>query len=86
MRVIDRSPDVPAIELAPVAPELAVLSLRLPLLPIEPLALSVAEGAVRTTVPVSLRGTAFRLASAAVCGETPIDEGVVLVLGGVVLV
>lgn len=40
------------------------------------LALSVAEGDVRTRVPVSLRGTAFWLASAAVCGETPTAAGV----------
>ena len=40
------------------------------------LAWSVAEGEVRTKVAVSLRGTAFWLASAAVCGETPMASGV----------
>ena len=40
------------------------------------LALSTAEGEVRTTVPVSLRGTAFWVASAAFCGETPTVLGV----------
>ena len=35
--------------------------------------LSTALGDVRTTVAVSLRGTAFRLASAAACGVTPIE-------------
>ena len=40
------------------------------------LALLVAEGEVRTKVAVSLRGTAFWLASAAVCGETPTASGV----------
>lgn len=40
------------------------------------LALSVADGEVRTKVPVSLRGTAFWLASAAVAGETPTASGV----------
>ena len=34
-----------------------------------------ADGPVRTTVPVSLRGTALRLASAAVCGVTPTAAG-----------
>lgn len=34
---------------------------------------SAALGEVRTTVAVSLRGTAFRLASAAVCGVTPTE-------------
>ena len=36
---------------------------------------STALGDVRTTVAVSLRGTAWRLASAAVCGLTPIAVG-----------
>lgn len=39
------------------------------------LALSTALGPVRTTVPVSLRGTAARLASTAVCGVTPTVPG-----------
>ena len=34
---------------------------------------STASGEVRTTVAVSLRGTAFLAASAAACGVTPID-------------
>lgn len=40
------------------------------------LALSTADGEVRTTVPVSLRGTAFCVASAAFCGVTPTVLGV----------
>jgi hypothetical protein len=40
-----------------------------------PLARAAGEGAVRTTVAVSLRGTAFRLASVASCGDTPIVDG-----------
>ena len=40
------------------------------------LALSTADGEVRTKVPVSLRGTAFWVASAAVFGETPTASGV----------
>lgn len=36
-------------------------------------AVSAALGDVRTTVAVSLRGTAFLVASAAACGVTPID-------------
>ena len=48
-----------------------VVSVVLPVMPVALRALSVAFGDVRTTVPVSLRGTAWRLASAAVCGVTP---------------
>ena len=42
------------------------------------LALAATEGAVRTTVPVSLRGTAFSMASLAAGGWTPTVPGVVL--------
>ena len=47
---------------------------------------STALGPVRTTVPVSLRGTALRFASAAVCGETPMPVGAWLVPEGEVFV
>ena len=40
-----------------------------------PLARCAGDGAVRTTVPVSLRGTACRLAVAASCGVTPTVAG-----------
>ena len=49
--------------------------------PMADLALSVAEGEVRTKVPVSLRCTAFRLASAAVFGDTPTASGVDVIVG-----
>jgi len=39
-------------------------------------ALSTADGDVRTTVPVSDRGTAFCVASAAACGVVPTAAGV----------
>jgi hypothetical protein len=39
------------------------------------LARAAGEGAVRTTVAVSLRGTAWRLAVAASCGVTPMVDG-----------
>ena len=39
------------------------------------LARCIGDGAVRTTVAVSLRGTAWRLAFAASCGVTPIVVG-----------
>lgn len=75
-------PDVPAAPEAlelPEAPDvldvLDVPDVLLVLLLFMPVALRVASaalGEVRTTVPVSLRGTAFWLASAAVCGVTPI--------------
>jgi hypothetical protein len=39
------------------------------------LARAAGEGAVRTTVAVSLRGTAWRLADAASCGVTPTVAG-----------
>ena len=57
----------------PVVPTAEVLS-AFPVLPVLEVALrtlSKAFGDVRTTVPVSLRGTAWRFASAAVCGVTP---------------
>ena len=57
----------------PAVPTAEVLS-ALPVLPVVAVALrtlSKAFGDVRTTVPVSLRGTAWRFASAAVCGVTP---------------
>ena len=57
MLVVPFMPDVPVVLFMPVA-------LRV---------LSTALGDVRTTVAVSLRGTAFRLASAAVCGVTPTE-------------
>ena len=57
MLVVPFTPDVPVVLFMPVA-------LRV---------LSTALGDVRTTVAVSLRGTAFRLASAAVCGVTPTE-------------
>ena len=44
---------------------------------------SAAEGAVRTTEPVSLRGTAFCVASAAVCGVVPMAAGACVVAGAV---
>lgn len=46
------------------------------------LALAAGEGAVRTKVPVSLRGTAFLRASAASCGVTPTVAGVEAVAAG----
>ena len=46
------------------------------------LALDAGEGAVRTTVAVSLRGTACRLASAASCGVTPMVAGAEAVAAG----
>ena len=70
--------------LAPLAPlvplgmaaVLPVLVLVLVELSMAALALSTADGEVRTTVPVSLRGTAFCVASAAFCGVTPTVLGV----------
>ncbi len=64
-----------------------------PLIPVALRALSAALGEVRTTVPVSLRGTACRLASAAAWGVVPtavvgwfaLIPGVVDVLGMVVV-
>ena len=46
------------------------------------LAWAAGEGAVRTKVPVSLRGTAFLRASAASCGVTPTVAGVEAVAAG----
>ncbi len=43
--------------------------------PMASLARCAGDGAVRTTVAVSLRGTAWRLAVAASCGVTPIVVG-----------
>lgn len=57
-----------------VVPELLLELFDMPVVPVIPVALrvlSTALGEVRTTVPVSLRGTAWRLASFAVCGVTP---------------
>lgn len=58
---------------------LAAVSPVLPVIPVALRALSAAFGDVRTTVPVSLRGTAWRFASAAVCGVTPTAAGACVV-------
>jgi len=50
---------------------LVVVSLVLPPMPVALRVVSMALGDVRTTVPVLLPGTAWRLASAAVAGVTP---------------
>ena len=50
-----------------------------PVMPVALRVLSTALGDVRTTVPVSLRGTAWLLASLAVCGVTPTPAGCWLV-------
>ena len=74
-------PDVPdalvvsAVLFMPDVPAALLVLLLFVLLLFVPVALRVASaalGEVRTTVAVSLRGTAFWLASAAVCGVTPI--------------
>ena len=56
----------------PAVPTVEVLS-ALPVVPVALRAMSKAFGDVRTTVPVtvSLRGTVWWFASAAVCGVTP---------------
>lgn len=69
MLVVPFMPDVPVVLFMPDAPELLVVLF----MPVALRVLSTALGDVRTTVAVSLRGTAFRLASAAVCGVTPTE-------------
>lgn len=70
-----------------------VFVLESPDVPVEPVmpaalrVLSTAFGDVRTAVPVSLLGTAWRLASAAVCGVTPTPVvGWLVPMPGVVVV
>jgi hypothetical protein len=72
-------PVVPVVPLVaavlPVAPVAAVDAPLAALLLTASLARAAGEGAVRTTVAVSLRGTAWRLAVAASCGVTPTVAG-----------
>ena len=71
-------PDAEPVPMVDVLPVAALAAVR---------ALSTASGPVRTTVAVSLRGTAWRFASAAFCGETPTAAGVeALPIGAVVVV
>ena len=65
-------PAVPFMLVVPFMPDVPELPVVL-FMPVALRVLSTALGDVRTTVAVSLRGTAFRLASAAVCGVTPTE-------------
>ena len=73
----DMPEDIPELVLPDVPDDIPeVVPAELPIVPLAAVrALSTAFGDVRTTVPVSLRGTAWRLASAAVWGVTPTPTG-----------